>query len=240
MNQDSNQEQVPDHAPPSKWLKLFLTVNLVGLIGLFVWEVMGPLSSSDEHLADIHKRQAEFVAKAIEKNLPPKDLSGTLSGEIKYSLDATTQANWVHFSFSKGTFFAQETIAKDSLDWDIAFRRAKMITNGGDTNPKGKTEVAATNTSDFDSVTSAKIENKFYADVATDNPFEPKNPILDKWYIYDFWTHRLTVKPVIYVFRTVEGHWVKMQILDYYCGTAAGCFTFRYVFQGSGSFSFKG
>lgn len=240
MKQENNLEQVPDHKPPSKWLKLFLTINLVGLIGFFIWEVMGPVAQSEEHLAEMKARQISFIQTALEKNLPPKDLSGTLSDTIIYTVDATVQANWVHFSFSQGTVFAQENISRDTLDWDIAFRRAKIITNGGDTNPKGKAEVATMKTYDFDSVTSAEVDSQFYADQVIDNPFEPKNLVLDKWYSYDFWTHHLTVKPNVYVLKTAKGDWVKMQILNYYCGTAAGCFKIKYVFQGSGSTSFTG
>jgi len=117
--------------------------------------------------------------------------------------------------------------------------RAKIVMNGGATNPNGKAEIASINTNDFLSVT-AVPKIKFEADYTSRNIAETKNPVLDKWYQYDFWTHRLTPLKEVYILRTAKGDYVKFQIVDYYCGKIAGCYAIRYVYQGSGSTSFTG
>lgn len=61
----------------------------------------------------------------------------------------------------------------------------------------------------------------------------PPDPIaasLGAWYDYDFMTHVLTPKPVVYVVRTVEGNAFKLEVQGYYdeAGTS-GIFTIRWA-----------
>jgi hypothetical protein len=60
------------------------------------------------------------------------------------------------------------------------------------------------------------------------------NAAIDRWYRYSIFSHLLEPAPASYVIRTRDGHFAKIQFLSYYCpGPAAGCVTFRYVYQGS-------
>lgn len=240
MNTDQDQEQVPDQSTtPSKWLQLFLALNLAILVGFFIWEVGGSSFKSDEELEKVIERQEDDIKKAMESNLAPVDYTGKLSDVVELVINATDAGEWVHLSFANGKQFKQVEIAKDSIEWDIAFRRAKIVTNGGDTGKKGKATVAVMPTNDFGSVFSAPLEG-YVADAHGDNTIETKSrPELDKWYHYDFWTHHLKTKELIYIMKTADGHHVKFQIVDYYCGFAAGCYTIKFKYRGSEGISFS-
>lgn len=231
------------HTSPPRFLKLFLAVNLAVLIGFFIWELGGwelggATSPGEAELRKAEARAQEDVRAALAKNHPPKDISGTLGENLRHTIDATVSNRWAHFSFSKGTVSYGEKIARESLDWDLAFHRAKMISNGGVTNPSGKGAVAVVETASFESLTSVPEAGLFHADRIDGNPSEPKNPTLDKWYKYDFWTHRLKPKEQVFVIRTADGHYAKLRILDYYCGVVAACYTISYTYQGMDSTSF--
>ncbi len=235
---DYKEKSSDQRTPPSKWLKLFLTINLAFLIGLFIWEATGPVRLGEEKLKEVQVRQIEDISAAIAKNPDVTDFTGKLGDKMLFTLDATDSGAWVHFKLSNATSFKRAEFAKNSLDWDIAFRRAKIITNGGETNKKGMAAVALMDTADFDSVVSVPDEELFMKDNTDDNLYEPKNPAIDKWYEYDFWTHRLKPKKNVFVIRTADGRYAKFKILNYYCGTAAGCYTLLYMYQGKDSHTF--
>ena len=233
-------KQTPEKSPPpQKWLKLFLGVNLFVLCSFLVWELTAPVFKTEEEMRIVEEAQEVVVKRTIDKNPEVKDHTGTLGPEIEITIDATVQDQWAHFSFATGKVFYKEKIDKNSLEWDIAFRRAKVVTNGGATNENGKAETAAIKTDDFLSVTHVP-DIKFQPDMTTPNIAETKSPVLTAWYKYDWWTHRLTPQNEVYVVRTAKGDYVKFQILNYYCEHIAGCFTIKYVYQGSGSRSFTG
>ena len=224
---------------PAFWAKAFLAINLLALAVFFTWMVAGNSLKTKKELAQDGKMQEKLVQETLEKNPEPRDLSGTLSEPIVYTINATKKGVWVHFSFSTMSVNYSPKINRDSTDWDIAFHRAKIVTNGGATNPKGNTAVALASTADFDSIIEAPVSG-YVVDQPTANPREYKNPVLDPWYVYDFWTHKLTPQKAVYVIKTTNGDYVKMLILDYYCGTIAACYTIKYVFQGQGTRSFAG
>ena len=235
-NDENGQDSGQPVPPPPKWLKIFLAVNLVALLGVFVWE-LGPTFKSGEEIGQIREDQAKAVGIAIEKNAGPADQTGKLNDELEYVIDATTPNVWVHLDFSKRAIFVTEEVQRESAEWDIAFRRAKIVTNGGATRKEGNAGIVAVAGDDFEAITSAPLEG-YFEDQASDNPYETKNPILDKWYQYDFWTHQLKPKRVIYVVRTTDSHYAKVQIVNYYCDKAAGCYTLKYKYQGKDSRSF--
>ena len=238
MNIKQPQKRSP--VPEKTWVNLFLEITLFIFSIIIVLELVIPAIYGDEGTSATKVKDETVVKNYLDKNPEPKDLTGTLSPVLQYTVNATIQDKWAHFSFSKGTVFYREKIDKQSLDWDIAFRRAKIVTNGGATNPNGKAEVASIETGDFLSVKSVPKNAEFQQDLTTQNILETKNPVLDKWYKYDFWAHRLTPHKEVYVARTAKGDYVKFQILSYYCGQVSGCFTIKYVYQGTGSDSFAG
>ncbi len=128
------------------------------------------------------------------------------------------------------------------MKWDLAFRRAKIIANGGTTNKLGKAEVSKLATTDFDSITEVPDNVKFTKDVQLSNSVDPLNINLDKWYKYNVLSHRLDPYPNVYIIKTSEGNYAKMQILSYYCSKeekkVSSCYTIKYAYQGNGSKSF--
>jgi hypothetical protein len=46
-------------------------------------------------------------------------------------------------------------------------------------------------------------------------------------------------KREVYVVRTADGHHAKLKLLSYYCGEAVGCYTFKYVYNGTDNPSFE-
>ncbi len=239
MSKNRTSDNLSEPEPgPSKWLKFFLVFNLTILAGLFIWEIGGSSFKGEEEIGQIHEQKKKNVEKALSENPAAVDYTGRLSDEVELTLDATDLNQWLHFSFKNGKQFKNSQIAVDLSEWDIAFRRAKILTNGGATNKKGKVEVAVVQTPDFESVSSAPADG-YITDNQKGGQVETKSrPELDKWYKYDLWTHRLDPKELTYVIKTSDGHYAKFQITSYYCGTEPGCYTLRYKYQGTGGVSF--
>lgn len=240
MNEQNNLENGDgEQKGVSLGLKVFMAVNIIALFAFFVYEASNRAKVSEERSRIEEEQNKIEIEKALGNNPPPADFAGKLTDETVYTVNATEMRTWVHFNFAKRAVFTGEYVARDSADWDIAFRRAKIITNGGASGEKGEAAVAAIPKADFRSVTAAP-EKGYFQDTKAENPLDTLNPALDKWYQYDFWTHQLTPHNVIYIIKTADGRYAKLQLLNYYCGTAAGCYTFRYVYQGDGSTSFGG
>jgi len=109
-------------------------------------------------------------------------------------------------------------------------------TNGGATNKFGKAGLLDLKESDFDVVAQAPLEN-YIEDVTTKT--ETQNPILLKWYSYNYLTHKLTAKKNVYAVRTADSKFAKVQFMSFYCeNKETGCIKMRYSYQGNGSNSF--
>ncbi|HEB71793.1 MAG TPA: hypothetical protein ENI77_04160 [Nitrospirae bacterium] len=223
---------------PPKWPQLLLALNLALIAGLLFWLVDDSPFKSKEELQKSVDQQAIDIKKEMDKYPAPADYRGKLSGVVELVIDATDSNTWTHFNFAKGTSFQSGKIAVYDSDWDIAYRRAKIVTNGGDTSNNGDAEVAVSSTNDFGSVDSAPTSG-YIADVQDGSGNEIKSrPELEKWYKYDLWEHHLESKKLVYTIKTSDGHYAKFQIISYYCGKIAGCYTIRYKYQGSGGLSF--
>ena len=116
-----------------------------------------------------------------------------------------------------------------SSDWDMAFRRTKLLTNSGVTNPSGPGgafdlgEVPLEEANPPESVA-------FVVDtLGGDDNDEPENVAVGKWYSYSFIAHIVSVKPNTYLLRTGDNLDALVQFDSYYCeDEEAGCITFRY------------
>ena len=149
-------------------------------------------------------------------------------------IDATSDEHWAYFDFSRGK--QVKIMDASSLEWDLAFRRGKIITNGGASNKFGQAGLIDLGEVNFDAVETVP-EQKFVLDQATRT--EAKNPILEKWYKYNYLTHKLTARKNVYVMRTADGKFAKAQFLSFYCADKnAGCIQLRYAYQDTGTRSF--
>jgi hypothetical protein len=167
----------------------------------------------------------------------PQEVGERLTDATVYTVDARSKDIWMYFDFSRGAVVGVQNPKTD--DWDIAFQRHTLRTNGGDTNPSGQGAILALPEADFAAVKAVPEEAEFVGDVRTKKRLHAYNPALQKWYSYSYTTNILIPKPVVYIVRTQDGKYAKMRILSYYCkDDVAGCVTFEYVYQGDGSPSF--
>lgn len=213
-------------------IKYFLLANLF----IFILAVFFLFYLSNNRL-DVPEFSPE-VQKAIESkisNPEPKEAGENLTPEMKYTINASSITDWVYFDFSKGAVLNK--VDRSSVDWDIGFRRGKIMSNSGESNTAGKGGIFVIKDVEFESVAETP-ESEYVIDIRK-NAIETENPAADKWYIYNYMTHQLKPRKNVYIIRTADGKYAKMQIINYYCEGVAGCYTIKYVYQGNGSRSFK-
>ena len=142
---------------------------------------------------------------------------------VQYTIDARSRKEWVYFDFSSGTVVST---SRDSLDWDLAFKRTDILTNGGDTNPAGA--AGAVDLGEIPLSEAVPPADGYLAD-ATDDENGVENPALHKWYSYNWTTHIVNSKGHIFAVRTTTGEVVLLKFASYYCDDgSSGCVTFRY------------
>ena len=168
-------------------------------------------------------------AQPIKRSTPSNLLETKLT-----VINASSEDSWVYFDFSRGEVVNIHD--KTSLEWDLAFRRSKVISNGGATNKFGKAGLIDLGSLNFDQVVDVPFDN-YIPDMATRT--ETENPILLKWYRYNYLTHKLSAKPNTYAVRTANSKYVKVKFLDFYCANKeTGCIKMQYVYQNNGSNQF--
>ena len=217
-----------------KIMVLLLVLSMFGVI--LMSYTAGGMSEEETQIVE-DKKIADIKAET-SKNSPPKDYTGKLSPVLNYTINGAVEGKWAHFSFSQGREFYADKVDNSSLDWDIAISRARIVSNGGKTNPNAKGAIAVVPGESLDVVKTVPSIG-FQTDSGASNPSETVNQNLDKWYAYDFMKHTLTPKKDIYVIRTADGHHAKLKLISYYCGEAVGCYTFQYVYNGRDSTSFE-
>ncbi len=166
---------------------------------------------------------------------PPEGFSPTGSQAIEiggqppifqYTIDARSRSNWAYFNFSRGTAVAT---SQESLDWDLAFRRTDLLTNGGETNPASNGGAV-----DFGDIPLGELEAALPGGFATDVTHDERgleNPELHNWYGYDWIRHVISSKGHTYGVRTAAGETALITFLSYYCDDgSAGCVTFQYIY----------
>jgi len=155
--------------------------------------------------------------------------------EPRYALiNASSDKDWIYFDFSRGAIVKIQD--PTSLEWDLAFRRGKVITNGGATNSFGLAGVNDLGQVDFETLSEAPME-EYVKDSFTRT--ETENQLLNKWYRYNYITHKLTAKKNTYAIQTAKGKFTKVQFLGFYCANKeTGCIRMRYVYQENGTNSF--
>jgi HmuY protein len=144
---------------------------------------------------------------------------------LQYTIDARSREDWVYFDFSSGTVVQT---ARGSLDWDLAFRRTDLLTNGGETNPAG--EGGAVDLGEVQLDSAGVPAEGYTADTAhEDRGLE--NPALHSWYSYNWTTHIVKSKTHTYAVRGASRDNALITFLSYYCDDgSSGCVTFQYVY----------
>lgn len=214
------------------WLIGVPVVLLLGVTGLFVW---GGLQPRPEGFAPTAPDGATSAPQATAADGDPAPVATTTTTTIaapaeeqwvQYTVDATSTRDWVFFDFEEGGVVESEFV---SSDWDVTFKRTKVLTNSGVTNesgPGGAFDLGEIALETADPPSSAA----FAVDVlGGDDDDEPENPAIGRWYSYSFITHIVDVKPNMYLVRTGGNRDALVQFISYYCeDEESGCITFRY------------
>tara|TARA_B100000686_G_C16782858_1_gene973142 strand:- start:898 stop:1620 length:723 start_codon:yes stop_codon:yes gene_type:complete len=149
-------------------------------------------------------------------------------------INASSETKWIYFNLKDNDVIKIHD--PTSLEWDLAFRRGKVITNGGITNKFGAAGAIDLGEQEFDLVESVPTEN-YLEDEATGTQLE--NEALKSWYKYNYFTHKLTAKKNVYAIRTAKGKFAKVQFLSFYCiNKETGCIKMQFVYQDNGTPSF--
>jgi hypothetical protein len=157
--------------------------------------------------------------------LPAGAGAGWPAGVVERTVDASRADQWRLFSLRAGAVL--EVAGPE--DWDLAFRRFRVIGNGG-AGFGGDVRVADLGLVDFDAVDAGVIERLPPAALReTRVRSDSVHPAFDDWYHYHFLSHLLSPAGRSYLVRSVDGAWVVLQFTGYYCpGPVPGCVRFRY------------
>ncbi|HEV8358326.1 MAG TPA: HmuY family protein [Gemmatimonadales bacterium] len=135
-------------------------------------------------------------------------------GPDTLTIDARDPERWRFVDLERGRTLAPP----DTAGWDIAIRRFHVIASGA---------IADAGAVAFDSL--ARPPESGYMTNTTGS--DSINPGIRRWYSYGMLSHLLVPKGHLYVVRTSEGRFAKLELISYYCpGLEAGCLTFRYRF----------
>lgn len=157
----------------------------------------------------------------------PAEVVDTVVGPVQYTVDARSPDRWVFFDFSRGSVVE----SPGPLDWDLAFRRFRIIVNGG-RGFAGTGAIADLGDVPFESNEAMPDTGWVETEVRSDS----SNPAVARWYSYGWSSHILRPRPNVYAVRTADGRHARMRMISYYCpGAIPGCLTFAYVYLGSGT-----
>jgi hypothetical protein len=194
---------------------------VVGVVGVFLW---GSLQPKPQGYAPVDRAQIVEASPALAAVI--EDAEPVPIETIRYTLDATSMEEWVLFDFTEGRVVDSDFSLPG---WDLAFRRTKLLTNSGVTNPSGPGGAANVGEISLDDVI-LPMSVVFDVDIlGGEDADEPENPAVGRWYSYSFITHIVTPKPNTYLVRTGEDLDALVQFDSYYCeDEESGCITLRY------------
>jgi hypothetical protein len=182
--------------------------------------------------------------------LPPKKIKKISTNNPIIKVNAKDRNTWMLVEFASGKTIKiseadAETKKLNLTNWDLGFSRTKIISNGGKTNSSGKTGIINLGFINFDDVRTAP-ENGYVQDHRSLGNLINKE--LAGWYNYRTRTHNIESKRNVYALKLNNGGFMKMRILNYYCGQKdlecrsimctreeAACLTIEYVIAQPGS-----
>jgi hypothetical protein len=130
------------------------------------------------------------------------------------TVDASESGRWRFVDLDRGRVLA----LPDTAGWDLAIRRFHVIVSRA---------IADAGAEPFDRL--ARPPESGYISNTLDS--DTTNAAISRWYSYSMLSHLLVPRSRLYVVRTSEGRFAKLELLSYYCpGLQAGCLTFRFGF----------
>ena len=191
------------------------------LVAVFVWGQMQP---KPEGYAPTAALEVTVVPTATEVVAEPEVEATPVA--TRYTLDARDKVEWAFFDLDSGAVVVSTF---EGSDWDLAFRRTKLLTNSGITNPEGV--VGAIDLGELELETAiARNSTEFVVDaLGGDDGDDQRNAAISRWYNYDFIRHVIVARDNVYLVRTSGGDEAVITFDSYYCeDESPGCVTFRY------------
>jgi len=162
-----------------------------------------------------------------------------------FEINSSSSTAWKYFSFEKNDTVAIADPAT-STDWDLAFQRYRIKTNGG---LSGSAMGSAANSykkgqAGFDALTSVSDTASFTADesiqIAVQQGFATYivNPELYTWFAIELAAQGTQIVPsdFVYLVKTASGKYAKVWFKSYYSSTnLSGHVTMQYKYQPDGS-----
>lgn len=186
--------------------------------------------------------------------LPPKKIKKISTKNPTIEINAKAKDSWRLVDFSSGETHVihEEDMKKNGfkdINWDLGFSRTKIISNSGVTNPLSKAGVINLGPIDFDALDKAPQNGYVKDDLSLGSLI---NKEFSGWYNYRTRTHNIESKNNVYVIKTADNRFMKMRILNYYCGKQdqdcrtimcsrqqAACLTVEYLFAKDGTRQFS-
>jgi len=197
---------------------------VAALVAVFVWGQMQP---KPEGYAPTAALDVPVVPPATEVVAEPKaEATPAAPVATRYTLDARDKVEWAFFDIDSGAVVASTF---EGADWDLAFRRTKLLTNSGITNPDGR--VGAIDLGELELETAVVPGSpEFVVDaLGGDDGDDQRNAAISRWYNYDFIRHVIVARDNVYLVRTSSGQEAVITFDSYYCeDELPGCVTFRY------------
>ncbi len=178
--------------------------------------------------------------------------------EGTFELNVSDRKKWYYFSFKDGLVgegSAKPTDGDDAAwkekdNWDLAFHNTNVRTNSGlSGNGQGgafemesniMTEVTTAPGNDY--ITDTEI--RIFLNMPPTNPAEDiknvgGNTVLDLWADFAHETGTWTIKDKVFVIKTADGKYAKIQFVNYLDeNDHGGLMKFNYVYQADGSMNF--
>ncbi len=149
--------------------------------------------------------------------LPPKKIKRISTNNPIIKVNAKDRDTWTLVEFpTKKTHSVSESETRKlrEYSWDVGFSRTKIISNGGKTNPSGKTGVINLGPVNFDNIKIAPKTGYTQDHRSLGNLI---NKEFAGWYNYRTRTHNIESKRNVYALKLKDDVFMKMRILNYYC-----------------------
>jgi hypothetical protein len=174
-----------------------------------------------------------------------KDDNGSNIQSQTFEVKATGSTTWKYFSFAENdTVIVTDPLT--SLDWDLAFQRYRIKTNGG---KSGSGQGSAANSylkeqTGFDALKVVPDTATFTSDddveIAVQQGYATYeiNPELYTWFTLEMATQGTQIVPSDYIYfvKTSNGKYAKVWFKSYYSATnTSGYIAFQYKYQPDGS-----
>jgi hypothetical protein len=206
------------------WLISVPLVVMLGIVGLFAWGGAQPRPEGFAPMeSDVTPAASAGSASSVVEEL---DVPPVGEPPVRITLDAVSMDEWVLFDLVEGRIVEGDF---SSEGWDIAFRRTKLLTNSGVTNPDGPGGAYDLGEVPLEEAMAPATFSFAEDHLGGDDADEPENEQAGRWYSYSFITHIVSTKPNTYLIRTGERLDALVQFDSYYCDDEeSGCITFRY------------